>query len=334
MNSMKRLYRSFSRLAPKGYRRSIKDILKYSGKDTDAEIWVGKYIFIGFVMSLLSYIFLSFVIMINVLLTILVVIILFILIQILPRIFANMGADKRSNFVEEILPDALLLMASNMRSGMTPDRAIMLSAREEFGALETELRNVAKKAMSGERLDTALLEMTRTIKSEILDRTINLLVQGLRSGGEFASLLEQVALDIKDMQILRKEVRASVMMYSIFILIAAGLGAPALFAVSTYLIEQITSMSSGLDIPDIAMSNMPFSFSFSAPPVSPRFLFYFALACMLITSIFASMVMGLIQSAKARDGFKYIPILMIMSFGLFFVARGAIASIMGSMALF
>jgi hypothetical protein len=36
------------------------------------------------------------------------------------------------------------------------------------------------------------------------------------------------------MQILRKEVRASVMMYSIFIMIAAGLGAPGLFAVSTY----------------------------------------------------------------------------------------------------
>jgi hypothetical protein len=334
MKSTERLFRSFSRLTPKGYRKSTKEILKYSGKDTDAEVWVGKYIFIGLVMSLLLYILFSFVIMVSMFLTVLVIVVLFILIQILPRIFANMGADKRSNFVEEIIPDALLLMSSNMRSGMTPDRAIMLSARQEFGPLETELRNVAKKAMSGERLDTALLDMTKTINSEILDRTINLLVQGLRSGGEFASLLEQVALDIKDMQILRKEVRASVMMYSIFIMIAAGLGAPALFAVSTYLIEQITSISTGLDIPDLAMSNMPFSFSFGAPPVSPRFLFYFALACMLITSIFASMVMGLIQSANARDGFKYIPLLMIMSFGLFFVARGAIASIMGSMALF
>ncbi|MCK4715153.1 MAG: hypothetical protein KAT35_06235, partial [Candidatus Aenigmarchaeota archaeon] len=70
------------------------------------------------------------------------------------------------------------------------------------------------------------------------------------------------------------------------------------------------------------------------PPVSPRFLFYFALACMFMTSIFASLIMGMIQSAKAKDGLKYIPILMLMSFGLFFVARGAIASIMGSMSMF
>ncbi len=334
MTSISRLYRSFSRLAPKGYKKSTRKILVYSGKEKDVDEWIGKYILLGLVLSFVTYVFFSFVLMINATLTLVTVVVLFSMIQIFPRLMADLMAGKRSTFVEEVLPDALLLISSNMRSGMTPDRAIMLSARAEFGPLETEIRNVAKKAMSGTRLDTALIDMTKSIKSEILDRTINLLVQGLRSGGEFASLLEQVALDIKDMQILRKEVRASVMMYSIFIMIAAGLGAPGLFAVSTYLIEQITGMSAGLDIPPMAMSNVPLSFSFSAPPVSPRFLFYFALACMFLTSIFASLIMGMIQSAKAKDGLKYIPILMLMSFGLFFLARGAVSSVMSSMAMF
>ena len=41
-------------------------------------------------------------------------------------------AENRAKTVEEVLPDVLKLVAINLKSGMTVDRALLLSARPEF----------------------------------------------------------------------------------------------------------------------------------------------------------------------------------------------------------
>ena len=53
--------------------------------------------------------------------------------------------DKKASLIEDALPDALQLMASNLRAGMTPDKALLLSSRPEFGPLKTFLSTGRKK---------------------------------------------------------------------------------------------------------------------------------------------------------------------------------------------
>ncbi|MFQ6055173.1 MAG: type II secretion system F family protein, partial [Methanosarcinales archaeon] len=126
------------------------------------------------------------------------------------------------------LPDVLQLISANVRAGMTVDKAIWLSARPEFGILEEEVRKVGAKTMGGKPINLALKEMSKKIKSKILDRTVKLIIEGIESGGDLAKLLDETSSNIRTTQSLRKEIRSSVMMYSIFILFAAVLGAPML----------------------------------------------------------------------------------------------------------
>ena len=61
--------------------------------------------------------------------------------------------------------------------------------------------------MAGMEVKDALLGMTKRIRSRTLDSTMKMLVDGMESGGEIASLLEQTSLDIINTRLVEKEVR-------------------------------------------------------------------------------------------------------------------------------
>src|SRR3989442_12692962 len=83
-----------------------------------------------------------------------------------------MMADRKAEFIEKVFPDALQLMSANIRSGLTPDRALLLAARPEFGALETEIKRAAKEALTGKPLEEAMMEIPKRMGSKIVVRTI------------------------------------------------------------------------------------------------------------------------------------------------------------------
>ena len=83
--------------------------------------------------------------------------------------------EKRAAAVDSILPDALQLISANVRSGMTIDRAIWLSARPEFGPLEEEIKRVSTEVLGSASITDALSRMTERIKSKSLERAVTLI---------------------------------------------------------------------------------------------------------------------------------------------------------------
>ena len=230
-----------------------------------------------------------------------------------------LSVDRRARFVDEILPDALQLLSANIRAGYIPSRALILSSRKEFGPLADAIKVAGKEIMSGKSLEEGLKEIPKTIKSEDLKRTIDLLIQGIRGGGQIVSLLEEIAVDIRRRQAMKKDIRANTMMYAIFIAFAGCLGAPGLYALSGYLVGTMSSLT-----PDVSMSSAVSSkvsfISMSGVKLSQEFLFQFSIAAILITTVFGGMLLGLIGSGREKDGLRYIPILTIIALLVFFAA--------------
>src|SRR3989344_9693555 len=92
--------------------------------------------------------------------------------------------------MEDVFPDFIELMASNLRAGMTIDQALLLSSRKEFSPLDKEILNLGKDIMTGKELTQALIEMAKKTKSDKIMKTINVINSGIRSGGNLAILLE------------------------------------------------------------------------------------------------------------------------------------------------
>lgn len=161
------------KLMPQSYKKKLKSLLKFSGSKTSPSSFCN----FSFALSIVIGFFASYFLNVNLLLLWIVFSAgLFALFH----GFLLLAVDKRTRFVESILPDALQIIAANVRSGFIPSRAILLSARKEFGPLTEAIRNVGKEMMTGKSLQDALDEFTESIKSDILDRTVILLVRMFR----------------------------------------------------------------------------------------------------------------------------------------------------------
>jgi flagellar protein FlaJ len=241
-------------------------------------------------------------------------------------------ADSRAAEIENVLPDALQLMAANVRAGMTVDRAIWLAARPEFGEFEEELRRAGAKTVGGKPLKVALLEMTTRVKSDLLEKTFRLVIEGIESGGELAHLLEETANNARTVQNMKKEIKSSVTTYSIFIFFAAVLGAPALYSISLFFVQIMTKLWA----PTMLGSRTAFSAGggllarAGAPTISADQLFWFAVTSITVTTFFGSLIIGLIQTGREKNGIKYIPALTLGALGMFFVAQILVKLVFGS----
>ena len=92
---------------------------------------------------------------------------------------ANLDKSARIKKIETIFPDFLQLMSSNLRAGMTIDKAILLSSRPEFTPLDEELLKTGRDIATSRDLERALLDLSRRIGSENIHRTIQLIISGL-----------------------------------------------------------------------------------------------------------------------------------------------------------
>lgn len=246
----------------------------------------------------------------------------------------GLNISGKASRVEEALPDALQLMSSNIRAGLTVDRALLLAARPEFGPLEEEIRRVGRETMAGRSLVDSLSRMGEHIRSDDLDRTLELIVHSMKSGGELADLLDQSADDIREQQLIKKEISASVLMYVMFIFIAISIGAPVLFAMSSFLVELMTTNMNMIakEMPtDFGSSGGAAPIKMSEGKISIEFIRNYALTSIVLTSIFGSLIMGLIMGGEEKKGLKYLMPVLLIAVVLYFSASWILDSTIGGM---
>ncbi len=323
-----RLYEFLFRSTPKGYRKWLEKILNCADFKILPENYVGFSIVYG-ILLFVTVLMTSIIIHMNFIVSILIAFSAFAGFEAFMHAVPLAIADNRAKFTDEILPDALNLISSNIRSGLTPDQAFLLSARPEFGPLETQIRKSAKLTLSGQSIEDAIQTIPENIYSRTLKRTVELLIEGISKGGSLANLLDGLANDIRQTRILRKEVEAFVMMYAIFIFFAAGIGAPLLYGISSYLVETMQRLGSTVSVQQGLTGTSKFM-SFQSIQINQGFMRSYMLVSLAITSLFGALLMGLIQEGSEKAGFKYIPVLMILSIGIFFISRFVVMKIFGS----
>ncbi len=241
--------------------------------------------------------------------------------------FISLLAGQRAKYAESVLPDALLLMASNLRSGVPPEEALVLSARPEFGFLSERIKDAGKKLATGATIQEALLFLPQNINSSLLRRTIELIVEGINSGGEISTLLESTAYDIRDTESIRKEVRSMIFVYALFIFIAACLIAPVLYAVSIQLAGVLSKLSQAISV-QFLVEKSP-TVKLVPTGISQEFVTNFAYANLIITTSFGALIVALINRGDEKYGIRYIPFFLGLALLLFFIARLALNAFFG-----
>lgn len=305
---------------PKRIQKDIKKIAEFADIGIDVDEWIGRtFLFsllisfiLGIALSVINYFFILFLPLI------------FILIFFIFYLDLYLKAENRRKNVESLLPEFLYMVAGNIRAGVTPLIALRMAARPEFCALEKEIIYATNKSLGTESFTEALMEISTRIKSDVFKKTIELLVVSLRAGGNLPLLLESAAEDIRNNIELRRELITSTRMYTVFILFSVIIGMPTLSAVSVQFIEMITRMES-----KIGGAYTPIGFTFGAP-LSVDFILTTSIILLIITSLLASALIGVIYDGKKLNGLSYYPIILFSSLFVFYVMKAYILrSILG-----
>ncbi len=249
------------------------------------------------------------------------VVVFFVLFFVFIRAKGFLDKSARIKKMEEVFPDFLQLVAGNLRAGITIDKSILISARKEFKFLDKEIMRVGKDITTGRSTEAALSDMAKRIGSEKICKTIMLINSGLRSGGNLAILLERTASNMRERGYVEKRAASNVLMYEIFIFVAVAIGAPALFALSTILVQTMGGMMSSSSGLEATIATLDVPISFSKISISLNFIVYYSIAFIITIGVLSSLVIGLVSKGNERYGLKYLIPILLIGLSIFLLIR-------------
>ena len=209
--------------------------------------------------------------------------------------------ERRVDRIEQGTPDFLRQISSLLRSGVGIETALEDISKHGRGPLTDELKRAVIEIKIGSTFEEALLSMGERLQSKNLDRTFRMILEGRRVGGSLSDVIETVAEDLRAVLALKRERRANVMMSVMFLLIAAIIAAP--FALG------------------MIMSYSSFIGSLGKPNPLAEASLIASSGYIIIHSIIAGLLMGIVLYGSARKGIKYAIILAPAAFGIFYVIQ-------------
>lgn len=236
------------------------------------------------IFSILSLIF-SFDILLSMIFAIFLPILLFLL-------FVFIRVEKRSEELENSIPDFLRQLSSMLRVGMSLENALMDLSQHGTGPLYDELKRAVVEIRMGKSFDESFYNMAIRLNSKDLERSFKIILNAHKSGGGLADVISDVSEDLRAMIVLKRERKSSVMMSIMFLVLASVIAAPfALGMVGVYssFMQELGKISAISEI---------------APLASEIYL--------IIHSILAGFLIALIMYGDIKKGLKFsIPITIV-----------------------
>jgi len=308
-----------SYLAPGRIVENIGQMLEWAGLKQDPKVWLGSVLFFSWLCAVI--VFLGMWVMFEI--TSILVLVLsgcavLVFVFFVFYFMLLLRVEDRRKRVERVLPDALQMISANVRAGVSPVIALRMAARPEFGPLEDEIKVATAKSLGTASFGDALMDMGTRIRSEVLNRTVSLFTSSMKSGGNLAALLENTAAEIQEAHELRRELIAGTNMYVVFIVFTMVVGMPLLLAISI----QFVSMVEGLQVKTAGAGQFTHELGVAVvSPVSAVFIEQAALVSLLLTAVFASMLVGVIHDGNEWYGLRLAPLFAISAVVVFYVLK-------------
>lgn len=176
---------------------------------------------------------------------------------------------------------------------------------------------------SGSSFEESFKKISDKIESNIFEKTISLIIEGIQKGGELGDLLLKISSDLRDEYAMKKEINANISIYVTLIIISAVFAAPILFGASTVVADTLDTQSSfqtsDIEIGRSEIINDFFGVDFGLNEINKESIQIFSIISMLVTNLFASILIGIIKFNKETLGLKYFPVIATISISIYFI---------------
>lgn len=127
---------------------------------------------------------------------------------------------KRIDAINAKFPDFLRDIAESARAGMTLPRALVTAAHGTYGALTTDIRIMSAQVEWGVSFSEALHRFAERADTPLIDRTVSLIVEAQRAGGNVVDVLTAASDDAREIKQIVDERNQQMQSYQIVIFVA------------------------------------------------------------------------------------------------------------------
>lgn len=222
---------------------------------------------------------------------------------------------RRIRNLEERFPDFLRDLASNHQAGLTLSSSVVIASKSDYGMLTPDVTKMADQLSWNVSFDEALQRFADRVQTPLVERSVNLIQEANRTGGDVTDVLRAAARDARELKNLESERRTSMTLYTVviyvtfFVFLAViailyGTFIPEITAA----IESVGDIQSGQAVPGIA---------FNPLTVADYRTFYFVAA--LVQSVGNGLIAGLVETGEEKAGLRHVFIMTAITLVTFVI---------------
>lgn len=215
--------------------------------------------------------------------------------------------------IDRNIPRVLREIAEAGRTGLTPIRAIEVSAERDYGPLTPELKRMVAQISLGSSLEDAMKNFATRAKTKLAQRTAMLVAEVARSGGDTQEIMEQVNKHIGELQTIDRERYAQMRPYAVVVYVAFGV-----FLFTDIMLIR-TFFTQIVDLQSKVMEAGGGSSIFKGVGADFGLLKTVLFHATIIQGVIGGLVAGKMSEAKLGAGLKHTIVLLLLTFVSFYV---------------
>jgi len=214
--------------------------------------------------------------------------------------------------IDERFPDFVRDLAESRRAGMTFTKAIMYSSRGNYGVLTPEIQKIARQISWGSSVDAALTAFAKRVNTKLINRTISLIIEASRSGGNVADVLEAASKDAREIKLIESERRANMLSYVAVIYVGVGVFLLIIIILCKSLLPSMLGESASAATSAYSSSGIGGGGGMTQEAVTAVFFY-----ASLVQSAGMGIVTGVFEEGNMISGVKHTFVMMLVTFLIF-----------------
>jgi len=233
-----------------------------------------------------------------------------------PPAYYVYSEQKRIRKAEDAFPELLRDLAQAKRAGLSLIDAVTLTAEGEYGVLTEGMRRIATQLTWGVPFEDTLRMFAQRYPTRIIKRSIEMIIEGYRTGGEVGEVLKIAADDVMELKSLEKRRIADMSPYVMVCYVTFFVFLGVLLVLYHSFIP--TMVEAGEAVAEAGAGGRGGVMIRGVNVEMLKMLFFH---CGVIQGICSGLVAGKLGEGKVIAGLKHAVILASAAFGLFALLR-------------
>ncbi len=221
--------------------------------------------------------------------------------------------DRRTRKADDEFPGLLRDLAQAKRAGLTLVDSVLLTSEGNYGVLTTGLRTVAYQLTWGVPFEDALRMFAKRYPTEMIKRSVEIIIEGYRVGGDVGEILKIAADDVNEQRSLERKRAADMGPYVAICYITFGVFLLILLVLYKTLIPMMTEAAK-----QITGAGMGRATIVNVDTERMKMILFH---CGIIQGICSGLVAGKLGEGKIIAGLKHALLMASGSFALFAVLK-------------